>query len=212
MRKYNKVKKDMFFRPDIIAISAILFALAYALLVHTMAPGEAWSWWHTFVATIVSIVFAGAIGIALFNYQTKISDDSRREELRSALATDLSHTIYILEKGEPMTIKLSASSPAEKMIITYIPPLIIENAAQSGLFSSSETSSLLLQARRINLYNAQVSYLHTLFSSSTSNLNFEDLARNTIKNVRKIQKGIVDNSRMMTEKMHLTPIAPPKEN
>ena len=212
MRKYSGVKKNMFFRPDIIAIAVILCALAYALLVHTMAPSETWSWWHTFVATIVSIVFAGAIGIALFNYQTKISDDARRQQLRSLLATELFYIIEVLDKGKPFTINFTPSNTTVNVIITYIPPHIIEKAAQSGLFSPSETASLLLLVRKIILYNTNVGYLYSSFSSGAPNFNFEKFTRATIQNIDKFRKATLDNSKSLMKQMSLTASTSPEKD
>ena len=58
----------------IIATLAIMIAVLYSFMVHHLAPDEVWGWLHTLVATVVSVVCAVAIGVALFNHQIKVTD------------------------------------------------------------------------------------------------------------------------------------------
>ena len=48
----------------------IFGALTYTILILKKRPDQKWNWFHTFVATMVSVLSAFAIGILLFEMQS----------------------------------------------------------------------------------------------------------------------------------------------
>ena len=190
------------FNPVIIAI---LIAVLYSLMVHHLAPDAVWGWRHTFVATVVSVVFAVAIGVALFNHQTNVTDRARTRQFRASLSAEISDIIREISSGNFMTIHLSTSS--QKVLITYIQPLILEDAARSGLFNSVHTENMLHLAQKIRMYNIKVSYLFSVLTAGSSKPAFEPQTLHAIQNVEETRKAIIEDSHFLLKQMDL-PLSP----
>lgn len=99
-------------------------------------------------ATFVGAVLALAAGLYLFLYQAEETDSKRREELRDLVRAELEETAQELkDKG---------ATDYEDTSLVYIQPLMIEQAAKSGLFTTSLTRKLLSLARQFHTYNGKV--------------------------------------------------------
>lgn len=188
--------------PVTVVIGAILIAVLYYLRVRHLAPSEVWSWWHTFIATIVSVIFAVAIGIALFNYQTKIIDETRTQQLRTLLAIEISDTIKKLDSPNRLEIRLR--SYTETVLLTYIQPLILEDAVRSGLFNSLHTEKMLQLALEMRIYNTEVSYFLSVLTIESSNPDFEHQAIHAIKNIEETRKLIIEDLLLLLKQMNLS--------
>lgn len=189
------------FNPVIVAILAILIAVLYSLIVHHRAPDEVWGWLHTLVATVVSVVFAVAIGVALFNHQTKVTDRARTRQLRASLSAEISDIIRELDSEYSMTINLPTSKAT--VLLTYIQPLILEDAARSGLFNAVYTENMLHLAQKIHIYNIKVSYLFSVLTAGSSKPTFEPQTLHAIQNVEKTRKAIIEDLHFLLKQMDL---------
>lgn len=172
-----------------------------------------WDWLNTLIAIVVSVILAVAIGIGLFNHQTKITDEVKIQQFRKLLTAEISDIIDILDSGEFMTINLPSCK--KTVLITYIQPLILESAASSGLFESLQTENMLHMARKIRMYNIKVSYLFSILAAGPSEpryIEYEEQILHAIKNVEDTRKAIIDNSRFLSKQMDLFLQLPVKDN
>ncbi len=194
--------------PIIIAVLALLVAALYSIRVTYATPYEVWSWWHTFVATIVSIVFALAIGIALFDYQAKRADEVRIKQFRSLISDELSDTIQTLSSGDRMVVHVESS--AHEILLAYIQPLVLEEAVKSGLFDSLHTENMLHIARKMHMYNTKTSYFLSVLTAGSSSRHFGSLVAHATQNVEETRQAIVENLRSLLKQMDL-PLSPLSE-
>jgi len=176
---------------------AIILGLLYTLIVYRKAKKEIWNWLHTFTATIISVIFAVAIGITLFNFQVKMDKVAKTRDLKKLISAEASDIIRILNSK---TAKQKILNFDIETVITYIQPLIVEEAARSGLFKSVETENMLHLARKIRGYNLKVQFLFSLIASGKSEAQLEA----TVQDVEKTRKGIIEASQFLIKKMNLS--------
>lgn len=142
---------------------AVLIAVSYTVYVCVASPsGSLATWLNTLVATTVSVIFAGVIGLTLYRYQVRNNDRKRREELRTLLLTELDETAKVMEE-HPSSINIW------KVTALYNPlgfdarlkkhhpaPLAIEEAIRSGLFAPDVTAKLQSLARLMHTHILEV--------------------------------------------------------
>ncbi len=146
-----------------IAMGLLTF-LVFSALVGLLAPGEFWGAISTFIATLISVIGAFFIGVGLYNSQVRIADAKRVEQLSEVLVSELSGTIDALKRAAEH--KVEPPSPQwDTVPVTYVQPIILEDAARSGLFNTEVTKKMLLLARTVHLYNLRVSQLFSLLSA-----------------------------------------------
>ncbi len=182
-------------------IVAILIAISYSLFVYRCIPGEIWGWYHSLISAVVSISIGISIAIGIFYYQTKVTDKEKKNQLRNLLSAEISDSIRILENGEPMVFSLPNST--EKVVVTFIQPLVLEDAFRSGLFNLVETENMIHLARKIRMYNLKVSHLYSVISNLT-NINSENIIRQAVKNVEDSRKAIIESSVTLLKQMGLS--------
>lgn len=151
----------------IILISVLLMiAGVYTLALVTFKKNEVWNWLHTFIATILSISTALLVGIILYNYEAKISQDLAKQRIRSLLAVELSNDLDALEQEPSLTITLATSEKKKKVLVTNIGSLILEEAIKSGFFDIEKTKKMAVCANNINQYNIETSWLLSILNAS----------------------------------------------
>ena len=193
------------FIPMVFVIIAILIAVSYSLVVHSRAPHETWSWYHSLASTLVSVTTGVAIVISIFYYQTEVSDNARKSQPHKLLSAEISDSLRILEGGESMNVNLSNST--EEVTIVFIQPLVLEDAFRSGLFNPVDSENMIHLARKIRMYNLKVSYLISVISSGANNTNSENVIRHAVTNVEKSRKTIIEASSFLLKQMEL-PLSP----
>lgn len=111
------------------------------------------------LSTVLSVFFVFVIGLAHFRYQTKETDRKKREGLAALLETELgelrrgllgSRTFVpdeVLEDLRP------SASHEIRLSIHHPQPLVIEEAARSGLFGPELTTAMLVLAREMKAHN-----------------------------------------------------------
>ena len=127
------------------------FIFLYTLVVLIFSQNNFWDWLHTLFSTLFSVLFALIVGIFLFHHQKIITDGESREQYRILLADELLFISTVFNSTPQLTINFPSGSISTK--ITYVKPLILEDAAHSGLFNNSDTTKMLLLARMIRVYN-----------------------------------------------------------
>ena len=79
--------------------------------------------------------------------------------LSDALVNELSEIIDALKRAMMYRLPLPDRPHRDTVPITYVQPIMLEDAARSGVFNSDATEKMLILARNIHLYNLRVSHL-----------------------------------------------------
>jgi len=153
-------------------MSALIFvaagmAITYTAILYYTGNGQQWAWYHNLVSTLISIILGLFAGFHLYQNQVKDTASRQKQDLVILLQQELSDHYRILSSGERMTI--SYPGDTIPVMITYIQPLVIEKAAQSGLFGPIETANLLHIARKIHTFNLAENFLITAINSPAAN-------------------------------------------
>lgn len=138
--------------------------LAVAVAVYTVGVALAsfdqlLGWLNTLISTMLSVFSALVVGLALFRYQTEETDRKKRDELAVLLEAELgelkraflgSRTVVpdeILEGRRP------SASHDVRLSIHHPHPLVIEEAARSGLFGTKQAAEMLVLARDMRAHD-----------------------------------------------------------
>ena len=143
------------------AVISVVVAL-YTVGVALASLDQLLGWLNTLFSTILSVFSALVIGLALFRYQIRETDRKKREELAALLETELrelrrglldSRTFVPDEVLEDLR---SSASHEIRLSIHHPHPLVIEEAARSGLFGAETTAAMLVLAREMRAHNLYV--------------------------------------------------------
>jgi len=138
-----------------ISVAVALYTIVVALASFDQLLG----WLNTLLSTVLSVFSALVVGLALFRYQTRETDRKKREGLAALLEAELgefrrallgSRTVVpdeLLEDRPPY------ASHAIRLSIHHPHPLVIEEAARSGLFGAEPTAAMLVLARDMRAHD-----------------------------------------------------------
>jgi hypothetical protein len=132
----------------------------YTLVVWLGSPGDLIGWFNELVATVASVGAALLIGLILFQHQTQETDRKKKEELAELLKTELGKFRSDIENARTdvpdealETTENSFTPDKMQYVLHYTHPLIVEEAARSGLFDTEQTSEMLVLARTMRQHN-----------------------------------------------------------
>jgi hypothetical protein len=137
----------------LLAVLVGVLVAVYTLVVLLFAPDELLGWVSTLVSTIASVWAALLIGLILFQHQTQETDRKKKEELAELLKTELSEVRRLIEKYRTDVPDGAPTSHGMRYVLHYTHPLIVEEAARSGLFDTEQTSVMLTLARIMRQHN-----------------------------------------------------------
>jgi hypothetical protein len=132
---------------NIISVLAVLVAAlvgVYTVGVLLVSPDDLIGWLSTLVSTVASVWAALVLGLILFQHQTQETDRKKKEELSELLKTELGEVRRLLEKYR---------TDKTQYVLHFTHPLIVEEAARSGLFDAEQTSEMLILARMMRQHN-----------------------------------------------------------
>src|SRR5215203_1130564 len=129
----------------LLAVLVGILVAGYTLVVLLFAPGDLLSWLNTLVSTVASVWAALLIGLILFQHQTQETDRKKKEELAELHKTELGEVRRLIRR-------LRTDVP-DRYVLHYTHPLIVEEAARSGLFDTEQTSEMLILARIMRQHN-----------------------------------------------------------
>ncbi len=196
-----------------IAIGLLTFLL-FSALVGFLAPEDFWDAISTFVATIISVIAAFFIGVGLYDRQVRRANADRRQQLNAALIAELSEIKDALKRAMIYKLPFPDRPYKDVVPITYIQPIILEDAARSGFFNSTTTEKMLVLARTIHLYNLRVSHLLSVVAPIQSiGETYQDYVRYQLDSAQRtitdLKKMVVDQSEdligMIQSKDHEVP-------
>lgn len=150
-----------------LAVGMVLFG--YTVLVYISPDGDLFDWFNTLISTAASVIFALVIGLILFHYQTREADRAKKEQLVELLRIELDEVRRVIENSQTVvpdealeTTEISFTSHAMYVSLHYTHPLIVEEAARSGLFDTEQTAEMLALARNMRSHNLRVQEITAL--------------------------------------------------
>jgi hypothetical protein len=157
------VKKRFSSSAALAFLIAILGIAFFTMAVFVVNPARLWDWSITLGATLVSALFAIATGLALFNYQNRITNEERERQLYTALFAELMDIKRILSRKPTVTFTMDGD--VVETLLVDLAPVVLDKVARSGLVEDRFTTSSLLLAKRMREHNLMVSYLLAVSST-----------------------------------------------
>lgn len=167
----NERRTDSGLWRDIEKLAALIAVAtaAYTLYIWLSSPEEFIGWLNTLFSTLVSVFFALVVGLLLFQYQTKRNSLAKKADLTNLLRADLGDVRRMIEVSRTIVSDealetTETSFTAHKVVVTthYVHPLIVEEAARSGLFDEDQVIELLALARNMRAHNVRVQEVNNM--------------------------------------------------
>lgn len=187
----------------IVVVSIFLVVLIYTLFLRKCISDSATNWIDSLVSTFISVLLAIMVGILLFEYSETKSNQNKKNSYRNLLGSELSDTFRILSIGERMTIRIGEND--YPVLITYVQPIIIEDAARSGLFGETVTENMLHLARKMKMFNIKTDFLLARMAAGRplGEERFEENMQNSIKNIDETRESIVSAVELLAEQLSI---------
>ena len=183
---------------ELLIILLALTAIAvYSYVLRRRKPSEGWSWVSGLLATLISIVLGVAVALLMFRYTGEQEDAVSRMRFRHLLKAEMTDTFRILASDETMDISSGQSTCS--VLVTYIQPIAIEEAAKSALFDEITTENLLHLARKMRMYNLKTQFLLSSLAADNSRVVMEFACTN----VKVTRLAILDDLTLMMDRLHM---------
>lgn len=142
-----------------VGILGILALVCCSAVVVLFAPAkeQVWDWFMQVAATVIGTILAVQVGIGLFNYQSRKTDETREEQLLTALAGEIQGNQNTLS-GAPSAFKIPDGT-IERVILVRLTFLVAEEAIKSGFFTSDEARFLSELIGRLHVHNDEVYFI-----------------------------------------------------
>lgn len=138
---------------------AVVSALIVTLLVLQLCPPELVDWLLALAATSISALFAVAVGIGLFNRQTKLTDKQRRQQLAEVLVAEIMDIKDVLSEtgsGAWTWFKTESGNAKRVLLPEGLEFITFDEAVRSGLFSTPDTVRIMTLVGGLRGYNSRV--------------------------------------------------------
>ncbi|MDR4494798.1 MAG: hypothetical protein R3B74_10285 [Nitrospirales bacterium] len=182
-----------------IILLSVLALVGWTCFVAAKNRPRIWDWLDTAVATVLSVTLALGTGFWVYDRQRTEEQTNERIELEFLLTAELSDIQRVLQMGERMTLNFPDGSK-QAMLITTVQPLVIENAASSGLFSARDTENLLHLARKIRMFHIHTQAALTLIAARPGK---EELTF-AAENIEKSRIGILESIDLIAKHLSLS--------
>lgn len=117
---------------------------------------QAWGWFHSLIATLVAAVAALRISLLQVTHQSRLNDRSRRKQYEALLEVELQDILDTLNAQSDLRLPVrTKAGPLHLLHLPYLQPLILEDAARSGLFEPDATRRMVVLCRAIRAYHWQ---------------------------------------------------------
>jgi len=178
----------------------LLLGTAYTYYVHRSAPEQRWSWWHTLLATLLSVSLGVSAGFWVYWKQASIADEARNAQLRQALQAELSDCYVTLKYGTPLTVTIAGRSVALQG--GQLHPVILDQAAASGAFDSIDSLNMLYLSRRMHTYNRGGEFLFDAMLAPPSTTR-DELILNAIATAENRRAFLISNILQLCHQLEL---------
>ena len=177
----------------------VVIVYSYAIVNYfNCLPQHLWNWFSSLIATFVSVLLAVIVGITLFNYNQDKTKTNERKTYLSLLQSELSDTKRILSDSGKMNVNINNN--AYPVLVTYIQPIVLEDAARSGLFNEVISENLLHLARKMKMFNLTTNFLLNIIASGRAS---ENHISNAVQNVEGTRKGIIEGIEHMVKQLKI---------
>ena len=181
---------------------AIISTCLYAKILLIKSPELIWGWYNSVSATLISVLLAVSIGIAIFFFQNSVIQQQDKEKYIFILNVELAATWQGLQTiDNPLNIKFE--NETYSFYVVYLQSIILEEAVRSGLFNKEETRTLLRLIRYINFHNMILDLLINLIPQ----LSFDNLAIQKFKvawdNHIKTRNKIINDIQVINKQLPL---------
>ena len=181
---------------------ALIIALIYSLIVYLRARHEFVGWCHSLVAGIVSILLGISVGFFLFSSQQRMSDDAARQRHLNLVRMELSGVKRSLT-DQTVKANFSTAFGERSSHVTYIQPIVLEEAGKSGLFQENQSFMMLDISGSIRMYNRKTGILFDLLSSSKEPLGLAKNLDAAIENIENSRKGILTGLDLLSKELKI---------
>ena len=130
-----------------------------------------------------------AAGFLVYYQQRGEADQVETTMLRSLLQQELSQFRRLLMHGEPAQIVVGTET--YRPLITFLQPLAVEKAAQSGQFGAIDTSNMLQMAGKIRTYNLQVQFFMSALAGSSTDPATSGRLKFALSNLQQARSAIL---------------------
>lgn len=130
------------------------------MLLELRPHAELWDWFITFVATILTALFA----IGVFEYQSRRTERDRQDQLLEGFAAELQSNLDILRHEHRTPFISQGPKPgsyvkyAEAKLIR-LEPIVVVETIRSGVFDGDDVYRLTRIVRELQVHNTEVDYL-----------------------------------------------------
>lgn len=167
------------------------------------STSEILSWFHSFFATLVSVLLGVSVAMYLFNIQQENKAKSDKERLLSLLSLELTRIQHILKDSKRSNLTLPGGQIVKLQIIS-LESVILEQAGKSGLFNASESFMMLDLTGSIRNWNRKTEGLQNSINSSSGNPNFASRINWYIENIDKSRSGILTGTTLLSKELKIS--------
>jgi hypothetical protein len=184
-----------------IAVIAIFAAEAGADLTWHRAPDELGNYLVQLGATFIGALLAVGLGLALFEFQGRETEQRRSRQLNEALVGELQATLDQLEASgtriSPPPGPQEGEEPVE-VVITHLEPVACEEAIRNAILGPQDVFALSALARSMRVYNIVAARLESVLWEPEIGIPQERLFR-AAKNLRSRQDSVMEWCRVNIE-------------
>jgi hypothetical protein len=150
----------------LIVIIAVFGAEVGVELALRLAPRELGNYLIQLFATLIGAALAVAIGLALFDFQSREADQRRSRQLQEALAGELQANLDQLEATSVLRISpppgaQEGEGPVE-VVLTHLEPVACEEAIRNAILGPQEVFALTGMVRSVRVYNVVAARLEAV--------------------------------------------------
>lgn len=143
---------------------AVTAGILYTGIVHRYAKDQRWSWWHGLVSTLISVLLGVVVAVWLLHFQSVANDRDTRDRLMSLLRSELTDSYrYLTVNNNNLKVECVDTNFVFQLFV--LQPIILEEAAKSGLFTETQTENMLGIAKKMKMRNQELDFLCTMLSA-----------------------------------------------
>ena len=116
--------------------------------------------WRTLFGAGFGAGLAAYFGIRQVRFQRRIAEKDRRDQLLTALDSEIRASQRILS-GRPTPIEHWVTrKEVGRIVLVPLPHVVVEEAARSALFSSEETDGFFNLSGKIQVHNNEITFFY----------------------------------------------------
>jgi hypothetical protein len=151
----------------VIGVIAVLGAEIGGELAWRFAPGELGNYIVQLSATFIGALLAVAIGLTLFDFQSRDIDKRRSRQLYEAMVGELQATLDVLQQRPTHRADPPPGAPegaeALAVVVTHLEPVACEESIRSAILGPSDVFSLSHLASAMRSYNIAARRLESVY-------------------------------------------------